>query len=231
MENNIIWLIKIVLAHLISDFGLQKTDWIQHRNQFRIKSKYLYLHILITGITALLLVGFEYWKLIGIITITHFLIDLAKSYSAPNFKNFLLDQFAHLAIIILCWAVNFDLLPSKTELLEFYNHNPFWIYVATIFFLTLPSSIIIGQATKQWHIPPGLRNAGKYIGIIERILICLFVCIGKYEAIGLLLTGKSILRYSPNNEEEKTEYLLVGTLLSIALAIGTGLVLKFCLTL
>jgi predicted neutral ceramidase superfamily lipid hydrolase len=227
MENSIIWLIKLLLAHLISDFWWQPSKWVKDKEQRKIRSKYLYLHILITGITALLFVGPAYWQVVLLITIIHGAIDLAKSYTKPSFLNFIIDQIAHLLVIIISWLIVFDKhQPGMQEVINFYQSSNFWIFAAAAFFLTLPSSIIIGQATKQWAVPAGLKNAGKYIGIIERVLICLLVYQGHYEAIGLLITGKSILRYNSSNEEVKTEYLLIGTLLSLFIAFAMGLALK-----
>src|SRR4051812_26832690 len=101
MENSIIWLIKLLLAHLISDFWWQPSKWVKDKEQRKIRSKYLYLHILITGITALLFVGPAYWQVVLVITIIHGAIDLAKSYSKPSFFNFIIDQIAHILVIII----------------------------------------------------------------------------------------------------------------------------------
>ncbi|MBB5395616.1 DUF3307 domain-containing protein [Mucilaginibacter sp. AK015] len=227
MDESIIWLIKLILAHLISDFALQPKKWVTGIEQHKIRSKYLYWHTLVTGLAALLLIGFNYWAVVLIITISHYVITVLKLYTKNNFVTFTIGQLLHLAVIIACWLVIFEQhRPGTGAIAAFYSGSRFWTFAAAAFFLTLPSSVIIGQATRQWAVPAGLKNAGKYIGIIERILICLLVYQGHYEAIGLLITGKSILRYNSSNEEVKTEYLLVGTLLSIFIAFAVGLALK-----
>ena len=244
MENNLIWLVKLLLAHLLSDFLLQKTAWVTDRNRKKIKSAYLYLHVLITGLTALIFIGPQYWQIVLFISVTHYIIDLAKSYAKRNFGNFLLDQVAHIGLIFSCWAYQFDRIPSLQEIHDFYNNDSFWIWAAGLFFLMFPSSIIIGKATEHWSkqiISPAvtassttaststesLLNAGKYIGMIERLIICFLVYNGQYDAIGLLMAGKSILRYGTAKEEVKTEYLLVGTLISMSIAFAIGLLLKW----
>ena len=74
-------------------------------------------------------------------------------------------------------------------------------------------------------------RSGALIGFVERCLILAFVILAKYEAIGFLLGAKSILRFSQTQgkpEDEKSEYVLAGTLISLAIALGLGLmVLKF----
>ncbi len=77
------------------------------------------------------------------------------------------------------------------------------------------------QATQADDI---LMNAGKYIGIFERVIILTLVLYGEYEAIGFLITGKSIVRM---NSTKQTEYVLAGTLLSYAIAILTGVMINW----
>lgn len=70
------------------------------------------------------------------------------------------------------------------------------------------------------------KNAGKFIGILERIVIILFLSLAQYSAIGLVLTAKSIARYNRIVEEKKfAEYYLLGTLLSSFFAIISYLII------
>jgi hypothetical protein len=94
-----------------------------------------------------------------------------------------------------------------------------------------PAGILIGKLTKQWRDKiedaESLANAGKWIGMTERLIVLLFVLQNQYSAIGLLITAKGIIRFNEKNRPEaKTEYLVIGTLLSIAMALGTGLLVK-----
>jgi hypothetical protein len=70
-----------------------------------------------------------------------------------------------------------------------------------------------------------LKNAGKLIGILERMLVLTFVIIGKLEVVGFLIAAKSILRYKDTNTI-KTEYVLIGTMLSFGIAMMIGLVIE-----
>jgi uncharacterized membrane protein YidH (DUF202 family) len=96
----------------------------------------------------------------------------------------------------------------------------------------MPAGILIGQLTKNWRdqIPgsENLANAGKWIGIIERIIILIFVMQNQYSAIGLLIAAKGIIRFNEKDRQEiKTEYLVIGTLLSIGIAIVMGLIINY----
>jgi hypothetical protein len=63
--------------------------------------------------------------------------------------------------------------------------------------------------------------------MVERIIILIFVLQGQYSAIGLLVAAKGIIRFNEKDRPEiKTEYLVIGTLLSIAMAIIAGLLVK-----
>jgi hypothetical protein len=225
----IIWLIKLLLAHLLTDFVLQPTSWIESRNKKHFQSVHLYLHGLITALAALLLIGVHYWWVVLIILVTHIAIDGWKSYRPNETKYFLIDQCLHLLVILVCWYfifLNADDIVSAWELI---NTKNILIVITAYVFVTFPAGILIGQLTKKWRdqIPdaPTLGNAGKWIGIIERIIILTLVFNHQYAAMGLLITAKSLLRFSEANRAEiKTEYLLIGTLISITLAILVGLI-------
>ena len=68
-----------------------------------------------------------------------------------------------------------------------------------------------------------LPNAGKLIGITERLLTLSLILLGQYESVGLIIAAKSILRF---NATQKNEYVLIGTLLSFGIATFTGIVIN-----
>lgn len=70
-----------------------------------------------------------------------------------------------------------------------------------------------------------ITNAGALIGNLERILTMVFVLIGQYEAVGFIVTAKSLLRFK-ETDTAKTEYVLAGTLLSFGIATVFSLLVK-----
>lgn len=72
-------------------------------------------------------------------------------------------------------------------------------------------------------------HAGQLIGTLERWLIVIFIFLNQYEAIGLLVAAKSILRFHEANEPEKSEYVLAGTLLSYTIVVIVSLVCQICI--
>ena len=70
----------------------------------------------------------------------------------------------------------------------------------------------------------GNFHSGELIGWLERGLMLLFVVMSQYEAIGFLIAAKSILRFNEaSSGSEKSEYVLTGTLLSLATALALGI--------
>src|SRR6476620_2698092 len=147
-----IWLLKLIVAHLLTDFVLQPKSWIRDRNSNHFLSPMLYLHGVVTGIVALLFIGFQYWAIASVILVTHIIIDGWKSYRREAITYFIIDQLLHFIVIFACW---YFLFVNKADLLKAYHsvllNNKFWILAAATIFLTTPAGILIGQLTKGWR--------------------------------------------------------------------------------
>ena len=232
MTEATLWLTKLFLSHLITDFILQPKSWVDDRNTKHFGSSKLYLHGLITGVFAFMITGFHYWLVSIIILVTHILIDAWKSYRKQNSLYFIIDQFLHFIVLAGCTYFTFLSRDKVIDIWHQVNNDPaIWRKITAFIFLTTPAGILIGQLTKQWRdkLPEAenLANAGKWIGIVERTIILIFVLYGEYSAIGLLVAAKGIIRFNEKDRQEiKTEYLVIGTLMSIAIAIITGLVIQ-----
>lgn len=232
MTAAMIWVTKLILSHLITDFILQPKSWVDERTAKHFSSPKLYLHGIITAGVACIITGFQYWQVGLVILATHISIDGWKSYQKQTVIYFLADQLLHLFVIIGCCYFVFFTWSDVTESWQQINENlSVWKIVTAFVFLSAPAGILIGQLTKQWRdkLPEAesLANAGKWIGIIERFIILIFVLQNEYSAIGLLIAAKGIIRFNEKDRPEiKTEYLVIGTLMSIALAIIIGLVVK-----
>lgn len=227
-----LWLIKLILSHLLTDFILQPNKWIQTRKEKHFASPHLYIHGVVTAIAAWIFIGWQYWGVALIILVSHILIDGWKSYRKENLFYFITDQAFHLIVIACCWLfLFFNRIDIAAQWSEISANTTFWKIATAIIFLTTPSGILIGKMTKHWREniadAESLENAGKWIGIAERIIILIFVLNNQYSAIGLLVAAKGIIRFNEKDRPEiKTEYLVIGTLLSIAISIITGLIIK-----
>jgi len=226
------WLIKLILSHLLTDFVLQPSSWVKDRNERHFASVKLYLHGIITALAAWIFMGFAYPVVALVILVTHLLIDGWKSYRPATVSYFIIDQLLHLLVILICWyAVFLDTAIMQQYWQKFSSNTHVLAVITAVVFLTSPAGILIGHFTSQWRDKiedaESLANAGKWIGIAERIIVLILVINNQYSAIGLLLTAKGLIRFSEKNRPEtKTEYLVIGTLFSIGTAIVTGLLLK-----
>jgi hypothetical protein len=90
-------------------------------------------------------------------------------------------------------------------------------YLTRSLTLQLPQSV--GEDAEE------IRNAGLYIGWLERFLVLTAVLVQSPAMIGLILTGKSIARFPELKGAKFAEYFLIGTFLSISLALVGGLTL------
>ena len=91
-----------------------------------------------------------------------------------------------------------------------------------------PANVFIKFLFKFYQFDPAalqdesLVKAGRFIGNMERTMILTFVLTGQYSAIGFLIAAKSILRLK--DDKKLSEYILIGTFLSVAFAILTGII-------
>lgn len=232
-------LFRLCTAHLLTDFVFQPQSWVIERNEKKIKSIKLVWHVLITSIIVYAFSGlYHNWYIPLIILITHYAIDLIKSYLPDKFAWFLADQAAHLGVIVILWLIIDDQFYVLVKLISgLLDNKQFWELTFSYVLVTWPMGIMIGKATNRWREEIGqseektdsLANAGKWIGICERVLILTFVLTNQFTAIGFLIGAKSILRFGDKerNAQKKTEYILVGTLMSFAASALLGIILNF----
>ena len=229
--------LKFLLAHLLGDFVFQSEKWVKNKEKKKIKSGKLYVHI---GIHfALLLVvflfDFSYWKGIVFVIVSHFMIDALKLYF-QNKENktvlFFIDQVLHFLMILIVVnhyeTINYDynVIFTKQVLL----------LIVCLVFIIFVSAIIIKTIINQWNpesenkSDQSLAKAGRFIGILERLFVFIFIITNHWEAIGFLLAAKSVFRFgdlSSSKDRKLTEYILIGTLLSFGIAIATGIFYRY----
>lgn len=232
-------LLQLLIAHILTDFVLQPGSWIAHKRKFKQRSYLLIIHSLIAGVlSVVLLQNIQFWYVGLFITITHYLIDWWKlTQKEDTLKYFLLDQLFHVVMIMLAWLYisnNFnEILPGIQYVL---NSTAILAIISVYLIVIFPTGFLIGKATKRWqseieitHQKNSLEAAGRYIGIFERILVLTFILTNNFSAIGFLIAAKSILRFSEKSEtgaRKQTEYVLIGTLMSFAITIILGLLVR-----
>jgi hypothetical protein len=171
----------------------------------------------------------------------HLGIDRAKqglvitANLADSATVFLLDQVLHVCTMIaLAW---FLIRPTWATLRSELSWSPATgervlqagiVYVAVIFaggyLIRYLTRNLTAGIKKAGETAEQVENAGMYIGWLERFLVVTAILVQSPSMVGLILTGKSIARF-PELKERFAEYFLIGTLLSVGLAVLGGLVL------
>lgn len=248
-------IVKTVLAHLIGEVIIQKDKAIEDLRNRKFKSKYLYLNFGTRFLILLILTKTFIPSLI--LSSVQLIIYIITKFYFNNTKYriqiFCVDQFLHFSSIALfvCYLHKYTILWE-----EIFNVKNY-ILIITLITLTTICALIIkmimpkilsnnaapsnpNALTNPYNISTsntglGNDNAGRIIGMLERLFIFGFVVSNFWEGIGFLLAAKSIFRFGDlkeNKEIKQTEYILIGTLISFGLAIVISKIylniLKFC---
>lgn len=230
-----ILLTKLLLAHFIGDFFLQPKHWVKEKEKKKLKSLKLYFHIAIhIALLFIILWDLSLWPIILIISGLHLIIDALKLIVQTKKTKrlwFFIDQALHIIVIIATYYIYTQkTLDFKTVFTE---QN--LILITCLVFLTRPVSIIMKTIFTKWNISKltenneSLKDAGEYIGILERLLVFIFIIVNHWEAVGFLITAKSVFRFGDLKESKHrklTEYILIGTLISFGIAIAVGLIFQ-----
>lgn len=251
-------LIRLLIAHALSDFALQSKKWASEKDEHGFFSRYFYYHIGVTGLLTYLAcastLGWNCVWLALILTAFHFVIDSSKFlifswHKARNKKDitlpgFLIDQLAHLIVIVTVWLIYTGQTDLVLNILEKWSQNEkIWAVILGLAIITFPASVFTQILLTRWNLigkdgKSGKKGkhkfsrneSGKWVGIVERLLIYCFVIIGRYEIIGFLIAAKSIFRYheiKSDDDQRRIEYILTGTLISFCIAIACGLPVRF----
>jgi hypothetical protein len=242
-------LLAVYLAHLLADFVFQTHRLVEQKRR-RQPGAYL-LHGLIHYLCAVILTGFfvpgsflsfRTHVVIAGLALVHLLIDLAKmlligkGLMHDGSPAFVTDQFLHfLTVVLAAWLLSPAVPPSElTALLQSSRiiQNKFLavpvVYVGVMFgggylirFLTRSMAEDVKSHSPE-RAAEQLQNAGLYIGWLERFLVLTALLLQSPATVGLILTAKSIARYPEFKSERFAEYFLIGTLLSISIALVGG---------
>ncbi|MGQ8363672.1 DUF3307 domain-containing protein [Glaciecola sp. 1036] len=232
---------SLLCIHFVADFFLQKDAWIQSKIKFKIKSigllKHVLVHLVLNAIVLFILLdGFalNYFIALFTIVLTHYAIDIWKCYQVFSIRAFLIDQCAHILILfaVSLYLNNHNMASVISQSHQLLNVQTLAVITAYIF-VSRPLSFVI-QLTLNPYTKvltkdkdnQGLENAGEWIGILERFLVLTFILIGQYSGVGFLLAAKSVFRFGDMRQQKDrklTEYIMLGSLLSIGTALIVGI--------
>jgi hypothetical protein len=247
------YFILLLLGHILGDFYLQTKGMAEKKED---SIKWVLLHCLCYWGTMLLIslpvISYEMILTVTVASILHLAIDTAKySYLSVMTKKgkktqviernvFFLDQIIHFLslTVIAYWSVVNDVVIRELNIIESFFSTVGISEVLTLSWILAllvihkPANIAI-QKLLMVYKPENKEedtnkdnNTGRFIGTVERMIMLIFLSIGQYSAIGLVLTAKSIARYDRiSKEKDFAEYYLLGTLISTVLVIIVSFIL------
>ncbi|SEN32002.1 hypothetical protein SAMN04487857_113147 [Pseudomonas sp. ok272] len=237
MAEPLVLLLVMVLIHVLVDFVLPWKRWYAEVTASRYRVLVMAIYFIAASLALFVALALLRHDIASAATAALALAAgraalylLMPRQSSHPVRYFLLEQVVVLSAITLVWLVTdnyFQTLYGSLTTLP----SPANLLILLAYLLVLhPTSTLIGLALKPWikeiDSQGSLANAGKLIGNLERALILTFVLLKQWEAIGFLLTAKSILRFNEiqgAKVRSLSEYVLLGTLLSFTLSIAVGL--------
>ena len=227
-------LILQLIAHVLADFTFQPQQWCEKKDKKILSKEHLYHVIIVFGLSWLCSVQLSFWWAALTIAAIHFLFDILKSVLSGRQKFarslFFIDQALHFGTVVavVWWFSN---VRTITFPVEFAPHK-LWV-VLSFLLCAKPANIMIREVLKSFEISISdpadkneLMNAGKLIGSLERLISLALILVNQWAAVGFMIAAKSLLRFR-DTATARTEYLLIGTLLSFGIAILLGIACRF----
>ncbi|MBQ7205540.1 MAG: DUF3307 domain-containing protein [Muribaculaceae bacterium] len=233
---------NLLLAHVIGDFYCQTGRSCTGKREQGLLGIDLYVHAFIILVLSWAVTwSWAFWWGALVIGVVHLFIDAGKAAVERTLKvngdpiyrtryavwPFVVDQLLHIALIaVVAWWWS-----QHNGWSQFAWVNDGWLMMAMALLLCWkPANLLTKHILRYCQVKilqdqPELTTfkSGALIGTLERWLIVFFMFLQQYEAIGFLVAAKSILRFSETKESEKSEYVLAGTLVSIAIAVACGI--------
>lgn len=226
-------------SHILLDFYLQNDKMAQDKE---LSASVLVRHCAIYALGIAILVGtvFEL-GLLGaftsavIVFFSHYLIDgplrrLARNRGMNEAMRFAADQALHVFVLA---AFLFFSNASAGYSLQSKEARTAIAWILSILCCGKPAAIAISMILcsarttineeSEEHGP----KSGRWIGMLERMLVLALSMLGEYSAIAFVFTAKSIARFKEiEQNRDFAEVYLLGTLTSVTIALFSALVAK-----
>jgi hypothetical protein len=232
----------LFFAHVAADFVAQTRSLVDNKD----RPAPMALHIAIVAFFSAFAVGLDldsrtFWLALGLLTVSHGAMDLAKTHLLPPDRlwPYLLDQMVHIATIVALsfafpglsgaglWAeLAPELFPVLTSVFLVAGFGIFAVAGGDHGVRLLLGQLEAGRAENGPEAVVGAPLAGKRIGQLERGLVFLLMLIGQAQGVAFLIAAKSILRFGTvQKDRAASEYVIVGTLASVGWAMVTAAIL------
>ncbi len=228
-----------LMAHILLDFYLQNDKMAQDKEQ---SVPVLVLHCALYALGIAILVGSVYELnfldvsvSVVIVFSSHLLIDgplrhLARNRGVNEAMRFAVDQALHVFVLLALLIVSnasagysLQSMKVRTAIAWALSIMCCWKPAAIAVSMILCSARAANNGESEEHGP----KSGRWIGILERMLVLALSMLGEYSAIAFVFTAKSIARFKEiEQDRDFAEVYLLGTLSSVAIALFSVLLAK-----
>ncbi len=245
-------LVLLFAGHVIADFVVQ-TESIAARKEREMSAMLIHglatlvTHVVIAApfLTPLLLVG------LVVLGVVHTVTDVVRRSVVRDiperaFPGLMVDQAAHAAAILALWWI----VAGRTGSVQLADWVPCGAGGALAMYGRV-AAVAAGLAL-NWKggtavvrrllarypevVPKDAGDSrhqyamGRTIGCLERTLVFSLVLFGQWGALGFVIAAKSIARFKELDDKHFADYYLIGTLASMLVAVGTGILVRYLLS-
>jgi len=241
-----IFFIYLLLIHILGDYYFQPEALAEGKlRSLRMLLVHSGVYLAVSVIAVLPVFSFAMLVAADSLAVTHCIIDMIKFYylNSASGKSvwpersreiYVIDQLLHIicvfaAAFCLTWlGFSLDVQRGAERFFLVVETDPMTMlsYLTLILLLWKPANVTIKQllCRQKPCEEYTAQKSGGFIGLLERLIMLIFLSIGQYSAIGLVLTAKSIARYDGiSKDKDFAEYYLLGTLLSTMIVVGVYL--------
>jgi hypothetical protein len=265
----------LVFAHLLADFVLQtETIALGKFGDGTPAWRALGAHVAVVGLAnvpVVLVFGLPGLGFLVVTVLTHLLIDrgkivltkrgdtpartmsddnpegpaLDRSWTPIPALLFVLDQIAHLAVLVVAWALllsaavplaiwtdTVDGLLGSADRGSFHAAVLGLVVIANLAIVNVRAGALFVATLVRAPRSKGAEGTagaaspariGATIGVLERLIVSALVLANASTAIGFVIAAKTLARFKQLDDREFAEYYLLGTLASTAVAILSSL--------
>jgi len=241
MQEPELALFALVIGHLLGDFVFQTQRDIARKkeHEWSAYASHAAIHYA-TAIFCLaaladvpMLSGRPYVAVLLIVTL-HTVVDRGKCFAPAAFETahslalFVVDQIVHLGVLtVVGWTILLDrtfgsLIEAATPRIGETTLALIATYLAVVVGGGYLIRVALDPFARKLVVEGGgeqLAHAGLYIGWLERFLILTAAIAGSFTSVGLIVAAKSIFRFPEMKDRPFAEYFLIGTLMSVTLAV------------
>lgn len=246
--------LALLFAHLLADYVFQTKRMVDDKQKIGVFARHI-ASVFVLTVLCLGTATLPVLILCAAVAAAHGVIDAIKTWALPKgwrdtLWAYLADQALHLATLAAAlrilpdafaqgwWPTPSD--PARIAVLTLCGLIVTTLATAPVIAMfmkkvtqTAPEPQQQGEAPKDdaQNSPDTAddetERTGRIIGNLERSLIFLLVMIGQPAGVGFLIAAKSILRFEANRTERlQSEYVIIGTLASFALALALSLLTR-----